>query len=214
MTVPTAVVVQCFVKVDTLCEVLEALSKSEGADQIDLVVWHEGLFGTRREAEFTEPWQKVCQFLISFSDSHRGQFRSIETYENARNLGPYETCKNAIDYAFREHEFVIFTEDDVIFSRDALVWFAEIRALGLLEQEGIWAIAAESIFFDAREKYVEQSFIEEALTTTREQQLLNKYTTHKFVPSSCFATSRQRWAEFGEARGRTNGDVEVCGRCQ
>jgi hypothetical protein len=119
-----------------------------------------------------------------------------------------------VDFAFREHEFVIFTEDDVIFARDALVWFAEIRAAGLLEQDRVWAIAAESTFFDAREKQVEQSFIEQALAVAREQQLLNKYTTHKFVPSSCFATSRQRWAEFGEARGRTNGDVEVCRLCE
>jgi hypothetical protein len=87
MAVPTAVVVQCFVKVDTLREVLEAICKCEGANDVDLIMWHEGLLGTRREAEFNEPWKRVCEFLISFSDSHQGQFRSIQIYENARNLG-------------------------------------------------------------------------------------------------------------------------------
>src|SRR5712691_9853989 len=101
MAAPIAVVVQCFVKLDTLQDVLESISNCESADQVDLIVWHEGLSGSRREIEFTEPWQKVSEFLISFSNSRQGQFRSIKTYENSQNLGPYKTCQNAIDHAFQ-----------------------------------------------------------------------------------------------------------------
>ncbi len=214
MAAPIAVVVQCFNKPDTVRGVLESLCKCEGASRVDLIVWQDGVIGSRRQSEFEEPCNNVREFVTSFASEHKEKFSSIEVYENAWNLGPYKTCKVAMDLAFINHDLAILTEDDVIFSRDALVWFSELRDAGLLEQENVWAIAAESIFFDAREKTVDPSFIEAALAAAAEQQLINKYTAQKFIPSSCFATSRRRWSEFGETRGETNGDVTLCRRCE
>jgi tetratricopeptide (TPR) repeat protein len=144
---------------------------------------------------------------------HHGRaFQSLDYRFNEKNLGPYASCKIALDHAFDKHEFVVLIEDDIVLSADALLWFNGIRNLGLLEHGNNWAIAGQSIFFDARKKAVDQGFVQRVARLAEEQDLAHKFTTHDFVPSSCFATTRRWWAEFGNTRGEPRGDVSLCRR--
>ena len=43
--------------------------------------------------------------------------------------------------------------------------------------------------------------------------MIDKFVYLDFVPSSCFATTREKWAEFGDTRGTTRGDRAVVDRC-
>ena len=104
----TAVVVQSFVKLDTLRAVLQSLARCDGAEKVDLILWHEGLEGSRRQGEFERPWHEVRSFLSACPQSQKDKFRSVEIFSNEKNLGPYITCKKAIDYGFQEHDFVVF----------------------------------------------------------------------------------------------------------
>jgi FkbM family methyltransferase len=209
-----AVVIQCFVKTDTLKQALEALLGCERSEDVDLILWHDGIVGSRREHELTKSWEAVADYLKSFTQDNTNNFRSIEIHRNNRNLGTCKTCQIAMDHGFRYHDFVVFAEDDVIFSRDALIWFSELREAGMLDQEHIWAIAGESIYFDARHKTIDQTFIDRVRAAASEEQLVDKYTPMQFIPSSSFATSGRRWAEFGETRGQPLGDEDVCERCR
>ena len=122
------------------------------------------------------------------------------------------TCKSALDYAFRNHDFAVLIEDDIVLSSDALLWFDEVRDLGLLETQNNWAAAGESIFFDARGKTISHALVERSMRIVEEQQLINKFTIHDFVPSACFGTTRRWWTEFGYTRGEPRGDVSLCRR--
>jgi hypothetical protein len=44
--------------------------------------------------------------------------------------------------------------------------------------------------------------------------LIDRFVRFDFLPSSCFATTRDKWAEFGKTRGTTNGDRAVVERCR
>jgi hypothetical protein len=209
-----AVVVQCFVKLDTLQGLLQSLLACEGHEQLSLIIWRDSARGSRRELEFIPAGEAVGAFIHEFVGQYRESFRTIDVYENPWNLGCYKTCQLAIDAAFKTNDEIIFAEDDIVFSRDALLWFSEVFRRGLLQQPEIWAIAGESIFFDSKEKTVDQPFIAAAVKTAREQDLVHKYTMHGFIPSACFATTRDKWAEFGATRGETNGDVSLCQRCK
>jgi len=77
MAAPIAVVVQCFNKPDTVRGVLESLCKCEGASRVDLIVWQDGVIGSRRQSEFEEPCNNVREFVTSFASEHKARFRSI-----------------------------------------------------------------------------------------------------------------------------------------
>ena len=212
MTASIAVAVQCFVKTDTLQGLLESLLRCDGHNDVNLFIWQDSARGSRREADFASAFTNVQVFVIDFIGRYGRSFRTIDYRFNERNLGPCATCKIALDYVFKEHDFAILVEDDVVLSSDALRWFSEVQRVGLLDGKTNWAIAGQSIFFDAREKVVDQGFVAMASELARQQNLANKYTVHQFVPSSCFATTRRWWAEFGSTRGEPRGDVLLCER--
>jgi len=206
-----AVAVQCFVKTDTLQGLLDSLLHCEGHSEIHLFIRQDNAHGSRREPEFIPAAQKVQSFIIDFMGRHGRRFRTLDYRPNERNLGPYATCKVVLDDVFKKHDFAIFLEDDVVLSSDALLWFREVQQLGLLAENN-WAIAGQSIFFDAKGKVVDQEFIAAASRMAQEQNLVRKFTVHQFVPSSCFATTSRWWAEFGALRGEPRGDVLLCER--
>jgi len=211
----TAVVVQCFAKTDTLADLCASLLRMEGHETIRLIFWCDNPAGVSRNAEqYTAGHARMLEFLKIFAVNHVAGFRSVEILLNPTNLGPYRTCQIALDHAFARSEFAIFSEDDVIFSRDALVWFESALALGLLDQPDNWALAGESPFFDAQSRIPSPGYIERMIQHARQEDLGHYYTFHDSVPSTIFATTKTRWREFGETRGQPCGDVEVNKRCQ
>jgi len=212
MAEPIAVAVQCFVKTDTLQGLLESLLRCEGHNDVSLLIWQDSARGSRRETEFAPAAEKVHAFVIDFIGQYGRRFRTLDYRFNERNLGPYETCKLALDYVFERHDFAVLIEDDIVLSSDALHWFSEAHRLGLLDEGNDWAIAGQSIFFDAREKAVDRGFVAAATRLANEHNLVKKFTVHQFVPSACFATTRLWWAEFGATRGEPRGDVLLCER--
>jgi hypothetical protein len=80
--------------------------------------------------------------------------------------------------------------------------------------DAIWAISGESIFFDAQRVMPSRGFIEAAKAHARKHQLWEQYIPLDFIPSTCFATNRQKWTQISATRGQTNGDVELCHRCR
>jgi hypothetical protein len=207
-------VVQPFIKTDTLHELCASLCNCTGIEDLRLIFWCDSSKGSRKEDVHAPLQREVMQFLDGFRQNSSGLFESVEIHENPENLGPYKTCKIAIDYAFRDSSYVVFAEDDVVFSRDAILWFKGMRDLGVLTREEIWAVAGESVFFDARKAEIPPGLVEDAIAAANAQVLATQYIQHKFVPSTCFATSREKWQEFGSTRGEPAGDVKVCERCE
>ncbi len=210
---PTALVVQCFVKVDTLRGACESLLRCEGIKDLNLIFWSDSPVSSRDEAKFGVLQAGVDAYVRGFIKSEGQRFRSIEYRTNPTNLGAYKTCEIALDHAFKQCAFAILVEDDVIFSRDALLWFDAIRRQRLLDDERYWAIAGESVFFDAREKPVSREWVAAMCKLAVDEELSQYYTAHNFIPSTCFATTAEKWQQFGQTRGEPIGDVTVCKRC-
>src|SRR5262249_54457704 len=100
MTRSMAVVVQCFNKADTLHGLLGSLLRCEGCHAVNLIIWRDGVRGGRREAEFLPACETVHALILEFIREQGGNFRSIDYRFNDQNLGPYATCKVALDFAF------------------------------------------------------------------------------------------------------------------
>ena len=67
-----------------------------------------------------------------------------------------------------------------------------------------------SILFDSRGKDVAPEFVDRATTVAKDLHLYERVFYQKFMPSSCFATTRSKWSLFRNVRGETNGDVALC----
>jgi hypothetical protein len=209
-----AVVIQCFAKSDTLAAMCESLLRAQGHEYVRLIFWCDNANDvTRNVNAFRLGHAQVLEFLLQFSAEHRQDFADIEIHHNSTNLGPCPTCQIALDYAFVKNEFVLFAEDDVIFSRDIFIWCHSIMALGLLNYENIWAIAAESPFFDAHVHEIPPGFVATMQKLACDEQLARYFVYHEAIPSSVFATTRRHWAKFGQTRGQPMGDVDLNARC-
>lgn len=209
-----AVVVQCFNKPDTLEAVCRALLACSSNERFGLIFWSDSPIGSRDEARFTPAHQDVLALLERLRPELEGKFAFVEIHKNVTNLGPYKTCKLVLDHAYKTCSFVVFTEDDGIFAPDALEWFLACRRTDEFASDRTWAISGESIFFDAREKIVDNQFVQAAVQYAVAEQLGDKFAEIGFIPSTCFATSAQKWAKIAETRGQTNGDVDLCHRCE
>jgi tetratricopeptide (TPR) repeat protein len=210
----TAIVVQNFNKPDTLGALCKSLLECDNTRDLDLIFWSDSAIGARKEAEYLPKCAEVGKLLDSFFVTYRDRFRSITLRRNSTNLGCYKTCQLAIESAFEEHDFVIFSEDDTIFSPDALDWFIAMKDSPAFLDDAIWAIAGESIFFDGQRTVPARQLVESAKIHAAKHHLWEQFIPLDFIPSTCFATNRHKWAQISVTRGQINGDVELCHRCQ
>ena len=208
------IVVQAFVKLDTLRDLCGSLLKCQKIDEFNLVFWLDNPIGSRKEAEFQQKFALVKDFVEDFAKCNAAKFKSIETILNDTNLGTCKTCQVSIDYAMSKYDFVVFTEDDTIMSADTLVWFLAASGTDDFRSSRVWAIAGESIFFDGQSVQVSDEWVARAKLFAEARNLYNCYIELNFLPSTCFATTRSKWNEFSETRGLPCGDVDVCDRCR
>jgi hypothetical protein len=206
-------IIQTFVKNDTFLALWQSLLKCDDINDVHLIIWQDSHINSRKEAEYEKKAglvRKTIEGVIA-SDGHF--FASARLISNPTNLGTCPTCRTAIDYAAARYDQVIFTEDDTLFSRDAIRWFRSAFALEAFNGPDVWAIAGESVFFDAQDKNLPDGYGELASKYAVENRLGRAFIKLNFVPSTCFATNAAKWKEFGATRGQREGANDVCKRC-
>jgi hypothetical protein len=207
-------VIQCYIKVDTLDALCKSLVKCSQTDDFNVIFWvdkvrslssFDGDFGANAA---------VLDYIETFRGEFGHLFASIEVKTNESNLGTCKTCQASLDYAFRHYDLVAFTEDDTIFARDALAWGVALYKRGILNEKDVIALAGESIYFDSRREQVDAAYIETAAREANGRGYFNKYMKLNFVPSTCFFTTKTKWDIFGSLRGQPRGDEDVCELCR
>jgi hypothetical protein len=210
--VSLAIVVQCFIKRDTIENLCRSLLLCHERKKFDLIFWSDCALGSQKP-EYESLNKTVIEYLDHFSVDNIGEFQQIVTKINDQNLGTCKTCEVALDFAFGSHDFVIFTEDDTIFAPDALQWFLRAASTPEFAQSKAWAIAGESIFFNSQARTVSKSFADSARRAAVCGGWARNYLEFSFVPSTCFATTQANWRKFGPTRGQPLGDVDLNALC-
>ena len=100
---------------------------------------------------------------------------SIHFERSDENNGPYRTAERLITRALESSEFVIFSEDDVIFERDAIEWFERRSLIRCFLRPNVWAIAGESRFFDSYRHSPSDSVVSRALELAESDNLIDKF---------------------------------------
>jgi hypothetical protein len=209
-----AVVVQTFIKSDTLDALGKSLLACQNRHRFDLIFWSDSATGARKAEEYLAKTNVVRNQLELFAGTQKSEFQSIDLRGNLKNWGTCKTCEIALNNVFEDHDFVVFTEDDTIFTRDALDWFVEMSESSAFLDDNVWAIAGESIFFDGRHSAVHEGIVSRLSDHAQRNEFWNKYIPLDFIPSTCFATNRDKWRQFASTRGQPVGDVDLCRRCR
>lgn len=211
---PFAVVIQLYIKRDTLAGLFLSLVRCRGVENVDLILWCDVPPDADPESPAHSAAGIVRQLVDAIATQYRPLFRSVTVHRNERNQGTCATCRTALDHAFANHEFVVFAEDDVVFARDALEWFSAMRADPAFAAERCWAIAGESVLFDAGGRPIPDGWVPPMRELAQTMRYDTFFVAEGFIPSTCFATTAHKWAAFGHTRGQQLGDVDVCDRCR
>ena len=207
------IAVQAFNKAESVIGTLDSIVRCRGSNGRHLIVVQDGYRGSNKTEGYRAACDDTTNALESWISTHRDQFASVCFERFDRNNGPHRTAEQLINRALQTSRSVIFSEDDVIFERDAMEWFERALAHPMFLREHVWAIAGESRFFDAYRHRPSEADVSRALEVAETKNLIDRFVYLDFVPSSCFATTRAKWAEFGQTRGRINGDRAVVDRC-
>jgi hypothetical protein len=210
----TAIAIQAFNKADSVLGTLESIARSRGSDKYHLVILQDGCSRSNETEKYRLAWAQTGQALEAWISRNRDYFVSVRFERSKENNGPYRTAERLISGALENSESVIFSEDDVIFERDAIEWFERALTHPMFLRSNVWAIAGESRFFDSNRHFPSDADVCRALEVAQTRNLIERFVYLDFLPSSCFATTRDKWAEFGKTRGTTNGDRAVVERCR
>jgi len=209
----TAIAIQAFNKADSILRTLDSIARSRGSDKYHLVILQDACSGSAETEKYRSAWAQTTQALEAWISTNTDHFVSVRFDRSEENNGPYRTAERLISRALESSESVIFSEDDLIFERDAIEWFERALTDPMFLHPNVWAIAGESRFFDSYRHRPSDADVARALEAARSYNLIDKFVYLDFLPSSCFATTRGKWAEFGDTRGTTRGDRAVVDRC-
>jgi hypothetical protein len=208
-----SIAVQAFNKAESVLCTLDSITRSAGSNNYHLLILQDGCLGSPETEKYRSAWAQTTQAVDAWISSNGDHFVSARFDYSEENNGPYRTAERLISRALERSESVIFSEDDLIFEHDAIEWFERALTHPMFLRPNVWAIAGESRFFDSFCHSPSDADVSLALELAENHSLIDKFVYLEFVPSSCFATSREKWVEFGETRGTTRGDRAVVDRC-
>ena len=210
----TAIAIQAFNKADSILRTLDSITRSRCSNNYHLLILQDGCSESNGTEKYRAAWAATTQAIELWISVNRDHFASVCFDRSDQNNGPYRTAELLITSALEKSKSVIFSEDDVIFERDAVEWFERALAHPMFLRPSVWAIAGESKFFDSNRHVPSDADVCRALKVVQTRNLIDRFVYFDFLPSSCFATTRDKWAEFGKTRGTTNGDRAVVERCR
>jgi hypothetical protein len=208
------IAVQTFNKFDTALETLDSIANCRDANNFGLIIVQDGLEGNRLMGKYIKEHEVTKTAVSEWINQNQQKFRFLNFYPETQGRGTAGTARFLVDKAFEAAENVIFSEDDVIFEPDALDWFLRMLCHDGFLRDDVWGIAGESKYFDLKGEIATDEQRRAAYSFASKRNLLDKFSYMHLLPSSCFATNRIKWAEFGHTRGEGHGPRKVVERCQ
>lgn len=205
---------QVFNKPDMTSQLLTSIAQSRLPNDCHVVVLQDSLEGARNAAGYAQDHAKTKAVVEAWISAEKGRFTSADFYENPHNMGTCATTRRVIDLGAERSKNIFFSEDDTVFEVDAFDWFSHMLTHDAFLSPEVWAITGESKIFDSAGAKISDAQIAEGRVDVVDHDLMSKFYRLNFMPSTCFATTREKWAEFGETRGHPNGDRDVNTRCK
>ena len=151
----SCILLQCFCKPKETINVLNSLLKCIGINNYNLILYVD----ISNDLRFKSSNKELINKLNLFKQNNISKFKNIEIVKNNENKGPYKTCYEGIEYAFIKNNFVIFSEDDSIFTKDSIIYYNYYRDnYHKFNDDKCLGITADSINFYSENNNIYNNF--------------------------------------------------------
>lgn len=121
------IVVQAYAKFAECLEVLNSIDRQPLSSKYTVLVYVDGLAQShRRDRHVLDERDKLLEYLRKRVGTETNGFK-LMLHECDTNKGPYLCCHDAVEMGFTIDDFVIFTEDDIVFCQDSLELYESFR---------------------------------------------------------------------------------------
>lgn len=189
---------QTFVKIDTLSHVLSTLPSLIGIEKYTIVIGIDSCNQMRYKNRPHWPEQNKIVKNMIMQFQNKACAKKIDIIENDTNMGTAPTCRRIIDYSMGLSDYVIFIEDDIILSRDALLYHESVFELSKFNTD-VFGIGCGSI---------------DLAHVNREPGNLYKLYTLPWIDSAEFGVNSSIWHKYGHIRGQPQGAVDFGKICK
>lgn len=195
------IVLQVYVKTDTLRELFEDLLKARLVGNYKLLIIKDH----PKSNDLLDKSRAVDDLIYEFYKNLQAKFSEVRFVVNKENKGTSPTCLLGINLACRDSEtsHVIFLEDDCRLSVNVFEWFNYAFANLLSDSHPF--VGGESVHFNDLSSVVGGSLMHKIVNSPKIPDYEDKYLEVDFVPSTCFAFEAKRWSEFYLFRGMPEG---------
>ncbi len=211
---------QCFVKIGILRRLLNNLEKLIGIEKYTLVIYVDSANKIinpnmkEKEDELILKNRRLINYVKQYRADKSNLYKDIILKINSQNKGPYASSRECLDYCFTLSDYVIFTEDDTVIAKDALLYFEMMYEKGLLDDEKCLVIAGESKHFDSKDREVSKVHVKKMKEKAEKNSLNNYFTKFNIFPPTAFATTKKRWQFIRQLKGKPAGDGRLTKLCQ
>lgn len=208
-----AICIQAFVKTKELENLIYSLENSYHTKSLDVFVFVDSCKNMpyKNREDWIDKNNSVLRILLDKKKSNT--FNKFSFFQNEENLGTAPTCYRAISKCFDlGYDYVIFTEDDTLFTKDAYDFF--LKQIIRFQNKNCWAIHGESPFFDSKGKKVSTDLIDQISKVVENENLTHAISSMNWVNSTNFMISKEKWNSYGTFRGKKMGAIEFGEECK
>ena len=208
----SCIVVQCFCKPYETIETLKSLEKCIEIIDYNLLIYVD----YSDNPKFAEKNKEVIEKISQYKLDNEHKYKSIRIEQNKHNEGPYLTCFNAIELAFTYNDFVIFSEDDIIFCKDTINYYNNYRDKKIDYDENCIGISSSSFYFfpsnnnifeDKKNNKIVDTYIgivNEIKAFINDNNLLNTIEHVKIAPNKQMGLFKDGWNKIKNFRDKKN----------
>jgi hypothetical protein len=190
----SALIIQCFVKPKETLDTLYSFEKCKEIKDYDLIIYVDR---AKKNSLFVKENDKLIETVNKYAELNKNKYKDIIVIVSNENLGPYICCGDAINYAFENHEFVVFTEDDSIFTADTLNYFNFYRDGKIPNDEKCLGITSQTQLFSINNKEdifnINDAKYKNLINNTLEDDLLNKIVKISNFSNKQFGIFKNKW---------------------
>jgi hypothetical protein len=199
------IVVQAYAKFAECVQVLDSIARQPLSKKYTVLVYVDGLARShQRDRRVLDEREKLLGYLRKRAGAETNGFKLV-LHECDSNKGPYLCCHDAVEMGFTLDDFVIFTEDDIVFCRDSLELYESFRD-GEIEYGGtVVGVTAQSQRYGMTGSSTanEQSKTQTAKAAETRARRLEQ---HIWAPNKQFGLFKTGWDRISFIR---NGDFSA-----
>ena len=201
------VCIQCFNKpIETLL-FLESLEQCIGISDINLILFIDKAISN---SKYYKKNKELIKVLNNYSNNQKNVYKSIEIIISDQNLGPYKACCNCIDNGFKKYKYVIFSEDDILFCNDTLIYFKKYfesdqykndpNCIGISSSSNNFGFNNKSSFIIENDKIIPNAIymndIQLIKNKVEELNLINSIIKVNWAPNKQFGMIKENWEKI------------------